>query len=60
MFVLCVISGFMVGLSLGWAYKVNHNQCPLNADLSLILEANQSVKIDTVSIMFTLRYLIKV
>ncbi len=49
MFGLCVISGLMVGISLGWAYKVNNNQCPLNADLSLSMEVNKSVKIDPVS-----------
>ena len=42
MFMLCVIAGLMVGLSLGWAVKVNQNLCPLYAHIS-VANINQSL-----------------
>ena len=55
MFVLCVIAGLMVGLSLGWAVNVNSNNCPLYANISLKSDrGNQSITVDEVGIFIAI------
>ncbi len=49
MFLLCVIAGLMVGLSLGWAVKVNVNNCPLYAHIWIKPNTeNNTIELDQV------------